>query len=162
MRHHRRTRRPFRQRSSSVLSTYTHFSHWVELVGDGEANIGQRRAASLNMDVLLHQALHVITALSVIRGMKLGGTLSLRGSLKRDHCTAVKHFSASVDPVRILTIALVHFHVGVTLVFVVKMRLLPLLCTSTSTYVHALDSDRVRSCQVLFPWRASHCKSRNT
>ena len=62
--------------NSLVLSTYTHFSHWVELVYVAEANVGQRRAASLMMDVLLHQAIHVIIAHSVIRGMKLGGTFS--------------------------------------------------------------------------------------
>ena len=56
--------------------TITHFSHWVELVHVAAANTGQRRAASLIMDVLLHQALPVIVALSVIRGVKLGGTLS--------------------------------------------------------------------------------------
>ena len=136
-----------------MYSQLTHFSHWVELVDVADANIGQTRAASLIMDVLLHQALHLIIALSVIRGTKLGGTL--RGALKRDRCTVVKPFSGSVDPVPdgILTIALVHFHVGdivrFTLVFVVKMRLLPLLRTSTSTYVHALGSVRARSCHVL-------------
>ena len=51
-------------------------AHWVELADVAEANVGQRRAASLIMDVLLHQALHVIVALSVIRGTKLDGTRS--------------------------------------------------------------------------------------
>ena len=69
----------------------------------------------------------------------------MRGALRRDRCAAVKTFSAGVDPVPvgILTFALVQSHVGdnvlFTLVFVVRMRLSPLLCTSTSTYVHALD-----------------------
>ena len=65
-----------------------HFSRWVELVDVAEANIGQRRAASLIMDFFPHLALHVIIALSVTRGMKLGGTRSCR-----DRCTAVKPLS---------------------------------------------------------------------
>ena len=86
--------------------------------------------------------------------MKLGGTI-FRRSEERDRCTAVKPFSAGVDPVPvgILTNRSCTFHVGdivsFTLILVVKMRLLPLLCTSRSTYVHALDSDSARSRQVL-------------
>ena len=85
----------------------------------------------------------------------------LRGAVKRDR-TAFKPFSAGVNPVPvgILTVALAHIHVGdivrFTLVFVVKMRLLPLLCTSTSTCVRAFGLARY------FLWCSSHCKLRST
>ena len=134
---------------------------FTERVDVTENNIGQRRTTSQIMDDLCQKALHVIIAFGVIRGTKLDGTLSRSGETT---AAPLSCLSAGVDPltVAILTIARVHSHVSdiirLNLVFVVKMRPLPL----HQQMRPCLGQRRKQDLAKYFLQCSSHCKSKTT